>query len=761
MRQATWQDFFKNPEPQPDATPAKPPWWKRFAVVSWEELVTFVIVFIGFMAVVQSIDSADWVSEMPSLYPIAFFGLLLGITLAKTPLNEAVAHFLAILLGTAAVVYVASGELEGSAQDRVSALYDRMHLWVNALTSGGISNDNLPFVVLIVSLCFLTAYISAWSLFRWYNAWIGLIPGGLALLTNISYLPGQHSGSLLVFLFCSVLLVSRMHVLRRELNWRETGIRYPDLMSLHVLNVTVWVAIGLLFCAWVLPVGSGKGVIFDLWSKATAPVSGPFESLGRVFSSIDSKKGGVIHHFGPTLPLQGQISLGGSEVAQVVTTEPVFLRAQTYDQYTPQGWKLGPTAGITTTSVPALKPIQNPDDARRQFRRPISIDVTTSKEEGVILSAGQPLDASIDARVVSGADPSDVSSLRPSSTLKKGTEYRVDGTVSNASQTRLRQAGTAYPSWITPYLQIPDSVPASVKQKAREVAAGADNAYDKAAAIEKFLRANYPIDTTIKPAPANRDSVAYFLFDVQKGYFDYHATAMVVMLRALGVPARIAVGYVIRPQDRIPDTNTYTVGEANAFAWPEVYFPNLGWVEFNPTSSEPAISRPTADDPSLAGDIDGEITPDELPPEELLPPEEPASAPLAQLSNDNGSNLVGNILMAIVAAVLVVTVAGGLAFQFVWQRGMGGLDYPSQIWEKTQRLARWARIPTYPQQTPREYVARLKTQLPEVDDLDLLSTTYTRSRYGGKKLDERERDRLTTVWKAVRKDLMGRILRWR
>ncbi|HXH22031.1 MAG TPA: transglutaminase domain-containing protein [Dehalococcoidia bacterium] len=761
MRQATWEEFFKGPELPQEQAPQKPPWWQKFAVFSWEELVTFVIVFIVFMAVVQSIDSANWVDEMPSLYPIALFGLVLGIVLAKTPLNELIAHTLALLTGAAAVVIGSTGDLQGSLEVRVRELYDRMDLWFTALTTGGISNDNLPFVVMVVALTYLTAYVSAWSLFRWYNAWIGLIPGGLALLTNISYLPGQSSGALMVFLFGSILLVSRMHVLRRERDWRRSGTRYPDLISLHVLNVTVWVALALILFAWVLPVGSGGGLLYDVWQKATAPIAGPFQEMGRVFASIDSKKGGTVHRFGSTLPLQGEITLGGGQVAEVVPPEaPLFLRAQTYDQYTSQGWKISGSSTITSTSWPALRALQSPEEARRQFRRPISVQITPSRRQNVILSAGQPLSVSVDSRVVYGADQSDVTSIRPSGTLNRGVEYRVEGTISSASQTRLRQAGTSYPAWIAPYLQLPDSLPRNVVNQALDLTRGMDNAYDKATAIEQFLRTNFPVDTKIQPAPPNRDSVAYFLFDARRGYFDYHASAMVVMLRSLGIPARIAVGYVVRPADRLPDTSTYILSEANAFAWPEVYFPGLGWVEFNPTPSEPRIVRPGTDDSDL---LPGEL--DELPVDELVPedpgiPIEPATPAVEQLATDEGSTLIGNILMALALGVLALTVAGLLGFQFAWRRGLGGLDFASQTWEKTLRLASWARIPAYPQETPREYTARLRHHLPEVDDIGFLGDAYVRARYGAKSLSEQEKERLDSVWKAVRKNLLNRLMRW-
>jgi hypothetical protein len=117
--------------------------------------------------------------------------------------------------------------------------------------------------------------------------------------------------------------------------------------------------------------------------------------------------------------------------------------------------------------------------------------------------------------------------------------------------------------------------------------------------------------------------------------------------------------------------------------------------------------------------------------------------------------------MAIVLGFLALTLAGGLGFQFAWQRGLHGLDYASKTWEKTQRLARWARIPTFPQETPREYVGRLERELPEVEDLRYLESAYVRSRYGAKTLTDPERERLAGVWKAVRNNLFSRLMRWR
>jgi transglutaminase-like putative cysteine protease len=492
----------------------------------------------------------------------------------------------------------------------------------------------------------------------------------------------------------------------------------------------------------------------------TTPLIEPLGGFGRLFSSIDSKRGGTVHQFGSTLPLQGEISLGGGEVMQVTATEPGFLRAQSYDFYTAQGWKIGSASQITTSTWPALRALQGPEDARRQLRRPLSVQITTTKRSNVLVSPGQPVAVNIDSRVVFGPDQSDVTSLRPTGRLNENSQYRVDGTVSNASVQRLQAAPPVYPPWIDAYLQLPSDLPQIVAAKAREVTSGAPTAYDKANLLEQYLR-TIPVDTKIKPAPAKRDSVAYFLFDAGRGYFDYHASAMVVMLRSLGVPARMTVGYVTRAQDRMPDTNTYVVSDANSFAWPEVYFAGLGWVEFNPTPSEPRILRSGSDDQQFFESDPTEEEEEDLFPTGDIVPSEEATEALDQLQIEEGSSLASRIIMTVVLLFLGVTVAGGTIFHYGLQHGLGGVAYPIQTWEKVLRLGRWTHIRPNPQETPREVMARLKKELPEVEDLDYLGETFIRARYGQKDLEPAERQRLTAVWNKVRNTLMARMVRWK
>ncbi len=759
MRQGTWEDIFRQTR---DEDKAKPSLTDRLRWVSWEEVITLAIVLVGFLTVVRSIDSADWVSEMPSLYTIGLVGLITGLLLSHIRyLSVLIAHLIALTVGIVSIAAVVSTRLDGRFYDRVWNIADRLWVWGHAVYNGGISNDNLPFVVLVVSATYVAAYLAAWSIFRWNNAWLAVVPGGLALLTNISYLPGQKSVPLLIYLFCSVLLVSRMNLLRRVQQWKATGTRYPDFISLHVLNVTVWVGIALLAAAWVMPVGHGSATFNSIWVQVSSPIASPLRGLGRVFSAVDSKKGTTVHQFGSLLPLQGGITLGNGEVMKVTTTETGYLRAQSYDVYTPQGWLVGSKSQITNGTWPALKAMASADQVSKELRHPVSIDITTSSSTGVIFSEGQPIDVNIDSRVVFGAVPGDVASVRPETHLDKGAQYRVDGSVSSASVKNLETAPTTYPQGIDPYLQLPGGLPPEIAAKAKEVTAGKTNPYDAAAAIEEYLR-TFPIDMKIPPAPPKEDSVAYFLFDAKRGYFDYHASAMVVMLRTLGIPARLAVGYVVKPEDRSPQSSAYTITEQDAFAWPEVYFPGLGWIEFNPTPSQPPVLRSGVD-----GDFFPSVDPnDQFLDDAFFPPVDgnsalaPAAPALDTFTQNNNSTIVSRLVLMILLTLLAATALVFLIFQYSWQHGLRHYTYPVQIWEKTLRLGRWTRIKPLPQETPREVVARLKRELPEIDDIDYIGESYVKTRYGHKDLTPEEKDRLTRVWQRARNTLLARLMRW-
>ncbi|HEY8349713.1 MAG TPA: transglutaminase domain-containing protein [Clostridia bacterium] len=133
------------------------------------------------------------------------------------------------------------------------------------------------------------------------------------------------------------------------------------------------------------------------------------------------------------------------------------------------------------------------------------------------------------------------------------------------------------------YLQLPDELPQRVKDLAASLVIAADSDYDKAKAIEKFVAENYAYNLDVRSTPRDRDFVDYFLFDLQEGYCSYFASAMTILARCVGLPARYVEGYML-PPDPVKDRHdAYVVTNLQAHAWTEIYFEGYGWLPFEPT----------------------------------------------------------------------------------------------------------------------------------------------------------------------------------
>lgn len=131
------------------------------------------------------------------------------------------------------------------------------------------------------------------------------------------------------------------------------------------------------------------------------------------------------------------------------------------------------------------------------------------------------------------------------------------------------------------YLDVPKSVPDKVTKLAKEITKNSKTDYDKLKALESYLATNYKYTMNPGHIPDGKDAVDYFLFEKKSGYCTYFASAMAIMGRSLGIPTRIAQGYIVKSQ---PFKARYDVTENDAHAWVEGYIEGLGWVNFEPTA---------------------------------------------------------------------------------------------------------------------------------------------------------------------------------
>jgi hypothetical protein len=185
--------------------------------------------------------------------------------------------------------------------------------------------------------------------------------------------------------------------------------------------------------------------------------------------------------------------------------------------------------------------------------------------------------------------------------------------IADPSIEELRASPTEYPAWVTDrYLQIPEKIAPQLRELALEITAPYDTVYDKVEAVTSYLRNEIKYEAELTdPLPKNQDPLLWVLFDYKKGFCMYYASAETLMLRSIGIPARMAVGFVEGEYDDALLEREYIVAYKDSHAWPEVYFPGIGWVEFEPTSNQLPIERPetkiinkdaTTADPITGGD---------------------------------------------------------------------------------------------------------------------------------------------------------------
>jgi transglutaminase-like putative cysteine protease len=257
---------------------------------------------------------------------------------------------------------------------------------------------------------------------------------------------------------------------------------------------------------------------------------------------------------------------------------PLYWRSFTYDIYTGHGWSSSDTQEYTYDPNQAIQPSTQPYHVLiQQLVRPVASAV------GVIYAAGEPVSVSV-ATSAAWRSSNDLFGIQTGA-----TGYEAQSLIPLVDEQSLRQAGQAYPEWVmSRYLALPDEVPARVKDLASELTATEPTPYDRARAIEKYLR-TYPYTLDVTRPTLSHDLVDFFLFDIKKGYCDYYASAMVVLARAAGIPARLAIGYATGTYN--VNSGLFLVTQAEAHSWPELYFPGIGWVPFEPTAGRPAFSQ--------------------------------------------------------------------------------------------------------------------------------------------------------------------------
>lgn len=719
-----------------------------------------------------SINAAKWAEGLEVLQVILLGGLVVGILMACSRFDGVFPVLHSLITGTAWVAYWISTLIQGdfTPQQRVYEMVYRWYVWFQNAISGGASSDNLVFTLELAFLGWWLAFVAGWSVFREQRVWRAIVPIGIAMIVNAYYAGARLTGYVLFFFLLALLLIMRVNLSHYEAWWRSAGIRYAPDIRFDFLRHGLAFSLIVILIAWALPAVRSSRWLEEMLRPFQQPWHTVQDEWKRMFTSLNYPTMAAVPAFSKTLTLSGNRDVGDRVImeVQIRGTERRYWRGIAYDTYTGRGWV------NTDEHSLSFGPTNWPELPDFEMRKLVTQTITLLVPEGdMLFAAAMPAGASLPMRAevtllppnpsefgtyeeAQRARPVDISMMLSQEPLTEGMTYTTVSMLSTVDIESLRKAGDAYPSYVTErYLQIPETLPARVRELAEQITVGYDNAYDKAAALESYLR-QIEYNDQIPPPPPGADGVDYFLFDIRAGYCDYYASAMAIMARAVGIPARIASGYA--QGERIEELQAYRVRERDAHTWVEVFFPRYGWVEFEPTASQPLIERPErAPEPIEAGES--------LPPAPVPTGPPLMEDPLSRRGEDIGplepppvrsvTPWAGAILAVL---ILLIAILASLGI-----RRHSAVMKPSLIERLYDRLLRWAArlgIALSPARTPYEEASIIAATVPEGQPYILkIAEAYVHQRFGRRLPALEELGSAAQSWQRLRPTLWKRWLR--
>ena len=356
-------------------------------------------------------------------------------------------------------------------------------------------------------------------------------------------------------------------------------------------------------------------------------------------------------------------------------------------------------------------------------------------------------------------------------------QYKTAGSISVAEPHRLRLAEQDYPLDVTDrYLQLPHDFPETVKKLAEGLTADANNPYDKAEAIRRYLT-TLPYTLDFVSPPEGRDWVEHFLFVERRGFCQNYASIMITMLRSLGIPARLVVGFAPGLWD--DSRGVAEIQSRHYHAWPEVYFPRYGWVEFEPTPVDVQPSLEALGFQPVGTSSEVQVNPDDCF-EQFATPEgciaaletsgdlqdliEPLdSGPDAGLGDEGlggvglGFSALWWTILALGVAIFLVLPVGVVSYvQGMKQR----LGYATVTYTSMWMLGRLSGVARRPYDTAWEYSQRLTRTLPDhTRGISRITQGFVAARYGpSTEMASEESAGIKAAWSRLRTAMIGRIL---
>jgi transglutaminase-like putative cysteine protease len=562
------------------------------------------LLFLLIQVAAARLVTTNWAPFLYFTEKLAAYGTILGLALGTSRYVRRTVIWFVIDYTVVLLPWQMTGIVDARTPfwDRIVAVSGILFTALNQFLQRQPVKDPFFFVAFASLAIWIIGLAAGYWLMRHGNLLAAVVPAGVAVLLIQVYdnFDPRSSWWLAVFILLALLLLGREYYLKSRKEWLARRVRISEEAWSNIFSGLFMTTALAIVIAWMIPTSlSSLQAATDAWNNFTRPMR---ERLSNAVTSLDAPYGsGGSNFYGDTLALGHNAALGDSPVFTVRVLDTTnadrryYWRGHVYDFYSNGQWISTPASHTAFRPTDGDLEIANPDNrssALFQFTLQLqaqsllyapSQPVWINKPGNVIVTK---VDEGVDDVLFWEADPP----------IETGSRYQVRARIADPNVRQLRAAGDVYPKWVKDrYLEIPENIRPEIQALAEQITSGQETPYDKATAVTNYLRANIEYSTSLPEPPSGRDPLLWLLFTYKKGFCNYYASAEVMLLRSVGVPARLAVGFAQGEQR----DSTYVVRKRDAHAWPEVYFPGVGWVEFEPTVSQDALARPNT--PGQAG----------------------------------------------------------------------------------------------------------------------------------------------------------------
>jgi len=575
---------------------------KAVSYSRWDWPSAGLLLAAVFTAAVR-LDATNWVPDLGYVESFAVFGTLLGLGLGLSQFKPATIRALVGLYTVFTLPFSLSRIISGeeTALGQITSLGGRLWASISLILDRKPVEDYIFFVILMTILFWGVGIFSGFKLIRNRTILSVLLPSLIPILV-IQYYDGykaERIWGLAVYFFLALMLAGRINLLNSRDRWDEQQIVAGNDPEFDLSKNIMSAAAVIIMAAWLLPT---PAIILPAAAQTWRYINEPFDSfrerMDDILAALNTSRinTNVNELYGSSMGLGRAAGSGDKVLFSVFAPEKsvprLYWKVRAYNSYLNGSWQI-----LNSKNV-SFDPGEG--DFIETGIEPGPIEEFTfiwQTNQSIILATPTfPIWASRQGSVQFFEGPEeeiDLLSWNVSPILRAGDRYQVRALQTSPTQKELRNSGSDYPAWITErYLQVPEKNAAQFYDLAVKITEGMPTNFDKAEAITTYLRQNISYNEKVPAPPADTDPLNWFLFTLKSGFCNYYASAEVILLRSLGIPARMIVGF---SEGKLEDEDIYNIRGLDAHAWPEAYFPGIGWVQFEPTVSLEPIIRPSGE----------------------------------------------------------------------------------------------------------------------------------------------------------------------